>query len=442
MSDVKWSAFVAGLAEDTIGGSEKVPLVDGSTPKYVTTSSISTYVITNLTASAAVTPTSGDAFLMERSGTAKTVDIAALSSHVIATAWTANSETGSATNADKLVIERSGTIYELDIDTLATYVNSAVLDLTALSAATPGSSDLILFGSGATPKKITLANFETQLWTDYKTHVTGLSAVTTTADSDKFYCIQGGTAKYVTPVQLKTYMGISSFGNASGPGATTENKIPQWDSTTRLLKDGLTLQTTVRASASAVDTALATEQAVAERVDAVITEQSKINDPAAAASMTQDALTDNGGGTANNTVDSHAPPSTITDRTGVHGSHNDTVAAFVALTNYSAHSSGGTTVTSNAATDLDTTAAALATLENECTAAFGVVNQNVSDLAQKIIEIVTLFGTTQNNFKEVTTQLGKIKTDTAALKTAVDANNTAIDSIIDALEANDITADS
>jgi hypothetical protein len=38
------------------------------------------------------------------------------------------------------------------------------------------------------------------------------------------------------------------------------------------------------------------------------------------------------------------------------------------VTNYTAHASGAVGVTSNAATDLDTTAAALATLENEVTA--------------------------------------------------------------------------
>lgn len=39
-----------------------------------------------------------------------------------------------------------------------------------------------------------------------------------------------------------------------------------------------------------------------------------------------------------------------------------------AITDYTAHASGATTVTSNAATDLDTTAAALALLEDEVTA--------------------------------------------------------------------------
>ena len=95
----------------------------------------------------------------------------------------------------------------------------------------------------------------------------------------------------------------------------------------------------------------------------------------------------------------------LTDSTGDSGTHDDTLAdgktatAPAAITDYVAHASGGTTVTSNAATDLDTAAAALDTLEDEVTALqvtvaacetdIGVQNQNDSDLAQKILEIRT-----------------------------------------------------
>ena len=48
--------------------------------------------------------------------------------------------------------------------------------------------------------------------------------------------------------------------------------------------------------------------------------------------------------------------------------------AAAAITAYTAHASGATAVTSNAATDLDTTAAALATLEDEVTALTATVN--------------------------------------------------------------------
>lgn len=121
-------------------------------------------------------------------------------------------------------------------------------------------------------------------------------------------------------------------------------------------------------------------------------------------------LTDNSGGaTADGTIGAVTAPTaiaaTLTDNTGDSGTHDDTLADGLtattpaAITNYTAHTSGSTPVTSNAATDLDTTAAALATLENEVTALRATVaacvtdltvqNQNDSDLAQKILELVT-----------------------------------------------------
>jgi hypothetical protein len=47
-----------------------------------------------------------------------------------------------------------------------------------------------------------------------------------------------------------------------GPAATTENSVPQWNATTRLLKDGLPLSTSV--ATPGVDTKLPTEQAARE----------------------------------------------------------------------------------------------------------------------------------------------------------------------------------
>lgn len=94
----------------------------------------------------------------------------------------------------------------------------------------------------------------------------------------------------------------------------------------------------------------------------------------------------------------------LTDSTGDSGTHDDTLAdgltatAPAATTAYTAHASGAVAVTSNAATDLDTTAAALATLVLEVAALEAVIaalvtdvtvqNQNDSDMAQKINEIL------------------------------------------------------
>jgi predicted RecA/RadA family phage recombinase len=87
---------------------------------------------------------------------------------------------------------------------------------------------------------------------------------------------------------------------------------------------------------------------------------------------------------------------TLTDSTGDSGTHDDTLAdglTSVAPAAYSAHASGAVAVTSNAATDLDTTAAAVANLRSVVATLVTdvtVQNQNDSDMAQKIIELVAL----------------------------------------------------
>lgn len=117
------------------------------------------------------------------------------------------------------------------------------------------------------------------------------------------------------------------------------------------------------------------------------------------AALTSVTLTDNGGGTADNTVASQAAPVTLTDSTGLSGTHDDTLAA----TSVPADLTGGESPTEAE--------------HNALLAVVRVMAQNQSDMAQKIIEIVTLLGTAQNNLKEVTTQLAAERVDIAAVRT-------------------------
>jgi hypothetical protein len=71
---------------------------------------------------------------------------------------------------------------------------------------------------------------------------------------------------------------------------------------------------------------------------------------------------------------------THTPREIVEGAQGAAVADAVAPAAYSAHASGAVTVTSNAATDLDTTAAALAALRAEVAAIVVVVNALIASL--------------------------------------------------------------
>lgn len=122
------------------------------------------------------------------------------------------------------------------------------------------------------------------------------------------------------------------------------------------------------------------------------------------------SVTDSSGysGTHDDTVAAMAAIVDVTDSTGLDGTHDDTVAALNGLTDYTAHAAGSTPVTSNAATDLDTTASGLATLEDECAADFAVVNQNVSDLSQKMSELVAREAVAAQNISDVAQKVQEI----------------------------------
>lgn len=98
-----------------------------------------------------------------------------------------------------------------------------------------------------------------------------------------------------------------------------------------------------------------------------------VSDPAACDDMTQNTITDNGNGTADQTVED---------------------VADIALSTSDTYSDSAVNIAVN-----------------------------------------TALASIRNNFKEMTTEFALIKADTAALKTAADENNTAIDSTIDNLQA-------
>ncbi|MAG27814.1 hypothetical protein CMI47_19975 [Candidatus Pacearchaeota archaeon] len=92
-------------------------------------------------------------------------------------------------------------------------------------------------------------------------------------------------------------------------------------------------------------------------------------------------------------VDQHAAIETITDSSGGVDPGDDIIAALGTITNYDAHASGAVAVTSNAATDLDTAAAALDTLEDEVTqlrldigAAIAQITDKVNDVSDTLRE--------------------------------------------------------
>lgn len=203
----KFSEFVGSLTVDSIGGSEKIPVID-TTPFYVTPALLLTYINAAQVAGAVATPTTGDILHGDRAGTIKTFTLDAVSDYALGRAFDSTVVT-SIVSGDLVVIERSGTAKTITVNNLKTYMTdgqqASVLDLSGLGAATLGASDLLVVCQTTTPKKVTLANFETQLWTDFATYVAALGANSTVVDGDLLYSIQGGTPKYVTASVLATY---------------------------------------------------------------------------------------------------------------------------------------------------------------------------------------------------------------------------------------------
>lgn len=187
------------------------------------------------------------------------------------------------------------------------------------------------------------------------------------------------------------------------------------------------------------------------------------HDDTLAATTTPTTLTDSTGqsGTHDDTLAATTLPTTLTDSTGQSGTHDDTLAATTiaalgtsALGDLVATQNTGWGSSSEAGFDsiatkfdaLVTDITAIRTLnlvfaqnasdtgqkviehntligvvtQNasdtaqkiiEIVALQAVQSQNISDLGQKIIELVTLAGVAQANLKEVTTELGLIRTD-------------------------------
>lgn len=249
-------------ADSSIGGGELIPVSDAGTSKSVTTAGIKQYVIDGIEAIAAGTAVTGaDGVFILQGGVLKPVDIDLIAQHAIDTVWAKTAET--VVDAADIIALKDGGATEKTVTAaiLATYIKTAIeaaiLDVSDLTAATSiSAADMFLLTVGTTGKKVTFTTLNDAIYASLNTYVAALSAVTP-ADADVLYMVQGGVAKKVTIAAIK-----AMTGSTVAPATTIENKVPQWASAQKTLKDGLTVQTTVRATATAVDTALPTEKAV------------------------------------------------------------------------------------------------------------------------------------------------------------------------------------
>lgn len=269
---------ITSLTEDaSIEGTEVMPASDGGTPVGITPALLKTYIINAIEAiSAGMATTTADSVFILQGGAMKPLAIDTLVAYAVSVLW-GKATAGALAGANLVQVQQGGVEKTVSLTNLSAFVNTtekaSILNLATLTAGTSvAGTDVLLFCNGTTPKQITVTNFLTSLWAGFAAYVTALSAVTASAGTDVFYCLQGGVEKKATLTQM--FAGINV---TIPPSSTTENKIPQWDSTSKTLKDGLVLSASIPEAASASDSNVPTEKAVRTLVDSSINSVSQLD---------------------------------------------------------------------------------------------------------------------------------------------------------------------
>jgi hypothetical protein len=158
-----------------------------------------------------VTLADGDEFYVHDADTslAKRSTAKEMCTYVDLEIWSTATELETLIDTDTFLMRKGGTTYYTTFSTLASEVSdglqATILDLTGLGNATLSTGDFFLVGDGATAQKCTASALTTYSLGQLSTYVSGKSTITTVADDDIFYCIQGGVDKHVTPEELASY---------------------------------------------------------------------------------------------------------------------------------------------------------------------------------------------------------------------------------------------
>ena len=251
-------------------GTEIIPVSDSGTPKSVTTAVLKAYVVDAIEAIAAATAVTGaDSVFVLQGGVLKPADIDLIAQHAIDLIWAKADISTAAAGADIIPIKDGGAAgveKTITLTNLAAFIQTTIeagiLDLSSLSAAgTLADTDVLLVDQGSAVRTTALL-ISNYVFGKLQAYVAELTAVTVPADTDVYYVQQGGVNRKVTWAVMRGVLGSVGFNST----ATTENYVPQWNNTSKQLKDGLSVQTTSRASGTVADTALITEKAIRDHI--------------------------------------------------------------------------------------------------------------------------------------------------------------------------------
>ena len=255
--------------DTTVGGNELIPVSDAGAPKAMTTGQVKDYVIAQI---AAITAASGislddDKVYLLKGGALKPVSAATLAAAVMAEAF-GRTAVAEITGNEVFAVKNGNTRGTITVEALQEYLEEnmtvdADLDVSELdTVAMPlETTDLLLVSRGGDNKKLTIANLRDWCLGAFAAYVGSLTAAASLGDTDVIYIVQGGTAKKCTVAQLR-----GTAGDVTGPDSTTENNVPQWDSTAKKLKNGKAVVTSL---ASATDGQIPTAKAVKDYADAL-----------------------------------------------------------------------------------------------------------------------------------------------------------------------------
>ena len=243
--------ITAMTPDSSVTGVELVAVSDAGSPKSQTITNIKQFIIDQIEALTAITSLTGsDSVFTMQGGVMGPSDIDDVVQHGIDKMWGKVLE-ASPDDADEcLLIDggTGGTEKTITLAVLAEYVRAQkeaeILDITGVTAAGAiGDADLILLGQSATGKRSTALLMSAYILAKFNAYVIALANISSASAGDKLWISTGGVEKYVTVAQLQ-----AGLGTTIAPGSTTEDKIPQWDSATKTLKDGLPLSASIAAT--------------------------------------------------------------------------------------------------------------------------------------------------------------------------------------------------
>jgi hypothetical protein len=201
---------LTGLTSATLASGSLLLIGDGATARKATLAELETKIwadyqtyVSALTALTALED--ADTFYVIEGSTPKKITSANIAAYMETEMWAKADASPAVQAGDDLWMRRSTTSYKLDVDALAAYISAVVagdIDIASLTAATLSDADLLLIDDGGTNRKVALSDLRSHFWTAFATYVTGLTGAVSASDADVVYMLVAGSPRKLTIGEL------------------------------------------------------------------------------------------------------------------------------------------------------------------------------------------------------------------------------------------------